>query len=206
MDRATWSGSQRTLLVRTTGRPADVAGAVRGAVQALDDAVPVAIRPFSNVLDDHLARERLVATLSGFFGGLALLLTSLGLYGVVAQGVHRRTGEIGIRMSLGAARAAVLRLMLRDCLVPVSAGLAVGLVSSVWLSRFVARQLFGITPFDPATLAAATILLALVALIAGYVPADAPPDSTPWRRFAPTDAALSERTGTPWCNVFKKRG
>ena len=171
MDQATWSGSQRTLLVRTTGRPADVAGAVRGAVQALDGAVPVAIRPFSQVLDDHLAQERLVATLSGFFGGLALLLTSLGLYGVVAQGVHRRTREIGIRMSLGAARAAVLRLMLRDCLVPVSAGLAVGLVSSVWLSRFVARQLFGITPFDPATLAAATILLALVALIAGYLPA-----------------------------------
>jgi ABC-type antimicrobial peptide transport system permease subunit len=116
-------------------------------------------------------RERLMATPSGFFGGLALLLTSLGLYGVIAYGVQRRAREIGIRMSLGADRAAVLWMVLRECLVLVGLGTAAGALASLWLSRLVSGQLFGVTPGDPVTIAAASLILVTVAALAAYMPA-----------------------------------
>ncbi len=172
MDQSLWSGGERTLHVRTTaGTPADLAAALRAQVHALDRNLPVKIGPFSDLVDENLAQERLVATLSGFFGGVALLLTAVGLYSVISYNTGRRTREIGIRMSLGARRATVVWMVLRDCLILVALGIATGLVATSWLSRFVTRQLFEVAPADPVTLALATIFLTAIAALAAYLPA-----------------------------------
>jgi predicted permease len=166
-----WFSSERTLHVRTFTGPSGMAAAVREQVRALDKNLPVEIKLFPDLVDEDLVQERLVAHLSGFFAGLALLLTAMGLYGVIAYNVQRRTREIGIRMSLGARRAAVVSMVLRDCLLLAGVGVAAGVPASFWLSRLVARQLFGIAPGDPATIAAAALFLVLVAALAGYLPA-----------------------------------
>jgi predicted permease len=171
MDQSRWSGGERTLHVRTAGDPVDLAAAVRVEVHALDRNMPVKIWPFSDLVDEHLAQERLVAMLSGFFGGLALLLTAVGLYGVIAFSTERRRREIGIRMSLGARRTTVVWMVLSDCLVLVVVGIGAGLIATFWLSRFVTRQLFDVAPADPVTLAVATTFLITVATLAAYLPA-----------------------------------
>jgi predicted permease len=171
MEQARFLGSERTLHLRTSGSPAAAIAAIRAEIQALDRSLPATIRPFSDLIDKNLERERLVATLSGFFAGLALLIMSIGLYGVIAHGVQRRTREIGIRMSIGARRADVLWMVLRECLGLVVLGVAVGVPLSFWLLRAVASQLFGVTAGDPSTIAAATIVLVAVAVLAGYLPA-----------------------------------
>jgi predicted permease len=164
-------GGDRTVHIRTVGRPASVAAAVRAQVRALDKTLPVRIRPFAELVDEHLAQERLIAALSGFFGGLALLLTCIGLYGVIAYGVQRRTREIGIRMALGARRSTVLAMVLRDCAGVLAVGIAFGIPAGVWLTRLVSRQLYGVAPGDPATIAAMTASIAGVALLAALIPA-----------------------------------
>jgi ABC-type antimicrobial peptide transport system permease subunit len=148
-----------------------MAPALRAQVHALDKNLPVKVALFSDLVDENLAQERLVATLSGFFGVVALLLTAVGLYGVIACSTGRRTREIGIRMSLGARRATVVWMVLRDCLVLVVVGIGAGLIATFWLSRFVTRQLFEVAPADPLTLAIAPMFLLTVAALAAYVPA-----------------------------------
>ncbi len=165
------TGAERTLHVRTFASPAGVAAAVREQAHAQDKNLPIEISLFTDLVDENLAQERLIATLSGFFAGLALLLTATGLYGVIAYSVQRRTREIGIRMSVGARRAEVLWMVLRDCLLLTGIGVAAGVPASFWLSRFVARQLFGVTPGDLATVAGAAAFLMAVAALAGYLPA-----------------------------------
>jgi len=120
---------------------------------------------------DTLVRERLTAALAGFFGGLAALLTLVGLYGVIAYTVARRTNEIGIRMALGASRRAVISLILREAGTLVTTGLVAGLVLAVLMARLAATLLFGLKPHDPLTLALAVATLAVVSLLASYVPA-----------------------------------
>ena len=171
IDQATQWDSERTLHVRTFANPSSMAAAVREQVNALDKSMPVEIRRFSELVDENIAQERLIAALSGFFGGLALLLTAIGLYGVIVYSVQRRTREIGVRMSLGARRSEVLWMVLRDCLLLTGLGVAAGAPAGIWLSRFVERQLFGVTPGDPATIAAAALFLIAVATLAGYLPA-----------------------------------
>ena len=171
MDQTRWSGGERTLHVRTAGDPAGMVTALRAQVHAIDGNLPVKVAPFSDLLDENLAQERLVATLSGFFGAVALLLTAVGLYGVIAYSTGRRTREIGIRMSLGARRATVVWMVLRDCLILVALGIGTGLIATYWLSRFVTRQLFEVAPADPATLALAMLFLITVAALAAYLPA-----------------------------------
>jgi predicted permease len=161
----------RTLHVRTFASPRGMAAAVREQTRALDKNLPIEITLFSELLDENLAQERLIATLSGFFGGLALLLTAMGLYGVIAYTVQRRTREIGIRMSLGAPRKSVLWMVLRDCLLLAGIGIGLGVPASFWLSRFVARQLYGVDPGDVATVAAASGFLIVIAALAGFLPA-----------------------------------
>jgi predicted permease len=165
------TGAGRTLHVRTFANPAGMAAAVREQTRSLDKNLPVEISLFSDLVDENLAQERLVAALSGFFAGLALLLTATGLYGVIAYNVQRRTREIGIRMSLGGRPGAVLWMVLRDCLLLATLGVAAGVPASFWLSRFVARQLFGVAPGDLATIAGASAFLLVVATLAGFVPA-----------------------------------
>jgi predicted permease len=166
------ASAQRTLHVRTSAEPPGMASAIREQVRLLDKNLPIAeVKLFSDLVDQNLVQERLIATLSGCFGILALLLACVGLYGTLTCGVQRRMREIGIRMSLGADGGKVLRLILRDCFLIVTSGIVLGVPFSLWLSRFVSRQLFGVPPNDPATIAAATLLLVSVAGLAGYLPA-----------------------------------
>jgi putative ABC transport system permease protein len=161
-----------TLSVRAAaGAPARLARAAGAALTAVDPGVTFAARPLADYLDASLVQERTVAMLAGFFGGLALLLAALGLYGTTAYSVARRRPEIGIRLALGAAPAAVMRLVLTRVAWLVSAGVVIGAAASVWLSRFVASLLYGLGPRDPVTLGSAALILAFVGAIAGWLPA-----------------------------------
>jgi ABC-type antimicrobial peptide transport system permease subunit len=125
----------------------------------------------SSHVDASLLQERLLATLSTFFGGLALLLASLGLYGVTSYSVNRRRAEIGIRMALGADASDVVRMVLTRVGVLVVIGVAIGTGASVWASRFVASFVYGFNATDPATFVGAALVLSLVAAAAGWLPA-----------------------------------
>jgi ABC-type antimicrobial peptide transport system permease subunit len=141
-------------------------------VRELDANVPMFnLRTVEDQVNTSLLNERLVATLSSAFGVLATLLAVIGLYGVMAYAVARRTREIGVRMALGAVPGDVLWLVMREVLALVGAGLLLGLAGAVALSRFVASQLYGVTSNDPTTILVAVVTLSLAAVIAGYVPA-----------------------------------
>jgi len=166
------SGALSNLVVRFSGPASGVVPQIRQTIRqinpnlAIDDVVS---------LSDHIGRslvqQKLVARLATFFGLLALLLACVGLYGVMSYGVARRTNEIGIRMALGARRDNVLWLVLREALVLVAIGLVVGLFASLALTKTAATLLYELKPNDPLTIALATLLLAGVALLAGYLPA-----------------------------------
>jgi ABC-type antimicrobial peptide transport system permease subunit len=129
------------------------------------------MKTMTTVMDESLFIERMVAALSIAFGALATLLAAIGLYGVMSYSVARRTREIGIRMALGAERGSVLWLVLREVALMVGVGLAVGIPLAFALSRIVQSQLFALSAHDPIALAGAAAVLALVALVAGYLPA-----------------------------------
>ena len=157
--------------IRSSGNPVGIAPAVRDAMTAANRSVSLEFNTLSQRVDDTMSQERVLATLSGFFGALALLLTAVGLYGVMSYIVTRRTHEIGIRMALGAAPRAILRLVMRDVAALLAAGMGAGILVSFWLTRLVQRLLFGITAHDSFAIAGAVALLAAVALAAGYLPA-----------------------------------
>jgi predicted permease len=129
------------------------------------------VATMSEQIDQSLAPQRAVARLAGFFGLLALVLAAIGLYGVMSYSVARRTNEVGLRMALGAPRARVVGLVMRDTALLIGAGVAAGLVAAVAATRLAASQLFGLSAFDPATVAAATLAMVAVALAAGFLPA-----------------------------------
>jgi len=161
-----------TTYARSTADPQQVFQAIRATVRRLDANLPVyKLRTVEQQMDRSLLNERLIATLSSFFGLLATVLAIVGLYGVMAYTVSRRTREIGIRMALGAVSGNVVWLVMREVVTLVAIGVAIGLPVAWGLSRLVQAQLFGITPNDPATLALATALLAMVACAAGSIPA-----------------------------------
>jgi ABC-type antimicrobial peptide transport system permease subunit len=160
------------MYVRTTSRPDAAFGAVRQAVRQLDSNIPIYnLRTLEHQIDQSLLNDRLITTLSTAFGVLATILAVIGLYGVMAYTVARRTREIGVRMALGAVAGDVIWLVMREVLVLVGSGLALGLVASWGLGRFVGSQLYGVTGSDPLTIAGACVLLASVAALAGYIPA-----------------------------------
>jgi ABC-type antimicrobial peptide transport system permease subunit len=160
------------MYVRTKAEPSVAYGAVRQVVREIDANVPVYnMRTLEHQIDQSLLNERLIATLSTAFGVLATLLAVIGLYGVMAYTVARRTREIGVRMALGAVAGNVIWLVMREVLLLVSGGIGLGLAAAFGLSRLITTQLYGITPNDPATIAGAAALLGLVALLAGYIPA-----------------------------------
>jgi predicted permease len=166
------SAGGAVMYVRTTSLPDAAFGAIRQIVRQLDSNVPIYnLRTMDHQMDVSLLNDRLIATLSAAFGILATLLAVIGLYGVMAYTVARRTREIGVRMALGAVPADVIWLVMREVMVLVGSGLALGLVASWGLSRFVSSQLYGISGSDPLTMAGASVMLALVAALAGYVPA-----------------------------------
>jgi len=158
--------------VRTASQPESAFGLVRDAVRQLDANIPLYnLRTLEHQADQSLLNERLVAMLSAAFGILATLLATIGLYGVMAYTVARRTREIGVRMALGAVPADVVWLVMREVLTLVGSGVVLGLIASVAATRLVATQLYGITPTDPVTIVSATAILIAVGLLAGYFPA-----------------------------------
>ena len=157
--------------VRWAVSEAQAARGVAAALRAVDPDLAFTLRPLADQIDAGLAQERMVAWLSGFFGGLALLLAGLGLYGITAYAVARQRTEIGIRLALGAPAAGVVRLVLSRVALLVGLGIAAGTGVSLWLSKLVATLLYGLQPRDPVTLAGAAITLAAVGAIAGWLPA-----------------------------------
>ncbi len=158
--------------VRTAVPPLSVGPAVRRAVAALDPNVPLTnLKTQVAQIAESISSYRTFAILCGFFAALALMLSAIGLYGVVAYTVARRTGEIGVRMALGASRGNVLRVVLRDALLLAAAGAAFGIPLAAAATRMAQSELFGIKPNDPTTIAGAVALLLAVALLAAWVPA-----------------------------------
>jgi predicted permease len=158
--------------IRTFGDPGAVLQAARKAILAYDPAIPIGrTQPFVSMLDDNMRQERIIAQLSAVFGGVALLLAAIGLYGVLSYAVAQRTNEIGIRMALGAERGRVVRMVLRETAVLIAIGLAAGVPASLACARLIQSKLFGLKPADPVTLAAAVSIMVVVAVASGYLPA-----------------------------------
>jgi predicted permease len=160
------------IAARTDGSPLALASSVRQALRELDPNLPVLkVTTIAGQLDYVLAQERLIAMLSAFFGALAMLLSCLGLYGVVSYTVARRTSEIGIRLALGATPMGVLRMVFKESLWLVLGGIAVGVPTSLAVTRLIASRLFGVSPTDPLTIIAVIALLMAVAALAAFFPA-----------------------------------
>jgi ABC-type antimicrobial peptide transport system permease subunit len=137
----------------------------------VNSGMDLSFQEFKSMVQESLLRERLMAMLSGVFGALALLLASIGLYGLLSYGVASRTNEIGIRMTLGAGTGTVLSLILREAVVLVLIGIAVGVPVVLFVARFASTLLFQLSPTDPVSVVVASAVLLFVALLAGYIPA-----------------------------------
>ncbi len=167
-----WGNGDAAFYIRAGLRPSGLYGAIKNEVKQLDPAMPVyAMKTLEGQLDETLLTERLIALLSAGFGLLATLLAAIGLYGVMAFVVARRTKEVGVRMALGAPRGAVIWLVMQEVLLLLSIGLAIGIPASFGLGRFVAAQLYGIKPADPAVAVLSVAMLIVVASVAGLIPA-----------------------------------
>ncbi len=160
------------LCVRTTGDPAALVRTVRGEVQALNPNLPlVGVSTISEMIARVLWAPRMGAVLLTVFGSLALLLAAIGVYGVLSYSVSQRTNEIGIRMALGAQPRHVLRLVLKQGMMLVGMGIVIGLGGGFVATRLIAGLLYGVSALDPLTFLCTPLLLAFVALLAGYLPA-----------------------------------
>ncbi len=167
-----WGNNGAAFYVRAALGSRAVYAAVRNEVKNLDPAMPVyALKTLAGQLDETLLTERLIALLSAGFGLLATLLATVGLYGVMAFAVGRRTRELGLRMALGARPGSVIWLVMREVLVLLAIGLAVGVPAAIGLGRLVSAQLYGIKGSDPSIAVACTALLIVVAAVAGWIPA-----------------------------------
>ena len=162
---------QGDLLVRTRLAPETLARSVGNAIESLGHEYPLRTKTIAQEVSQALVEDRVIAMLSGFFAALALLLGSVGLYGLMSYAVTHRTREIGIRVALGAQRATVLWLALREALALGLFGIALGIPCALAASQLIASMLFGISPGDLPTIAAVSLSLLAVALFAGYLPA-----------------------------------
>jgi putative ABC transport system permease protein len=160
------------LLIRTDSKPEALAPAVRAAVRSIDPDLAVsALRPFREVFWNSIASRTMALTWMAVFALMALILAAIGIYGVVTGAVARRTREFGIRMALGADGQDLLRMAVRQGMVPVLAGVGIGLAGATALTRLLESKMPGITAVDAPVFAAAAAVLILVALAASYVPA-----------------------------------
>ncbi len=172
--------------VRAAASMGSLFGPIRAEIERFDPKLQIlSLKTAQALVDDSIVTERLIAKLSTFFGALAVLLAAIGLYGVMSYTVARRTTEIGVRVALGARRSNVAAMVLGDILRLVALGSAVGAVVAVLLARFVESLVFGLQPHDPLTIVAAAVTLAVIALVAGYLPA---------RRAARIDPILALRS------------
>jgi putative ABC transport system permease protein len=173
-------------VVHTQGNPLAVIPTVRSIVNSLDPNLPIAgVRTFEEVVRRSIAPRRLNAVLLALFSGLALLLATTGIYGVLSYSVSRRTSEIGLRIALGASGGDIIRMAIGQGMRPALVGIALGALGAWWLSRYFTTLLFGIKPFDSVTYAAVAFLLLATALMACYLPG---------RRAMRTDPTVALRT------------
>ena len=164
--------SGMTLVISTSVDPSSMTHAIESAIRTVDPAQPVfGVKTMERVVTDSLSNQRLYAWLLGVFAGLALILASAGIYGVMSYLVTQRTQEFGVRMALGASTGDVLRMVLRQALVLIALGVAMGLGGAFAATRVLANFLFGVKPIDLATFAAVSAILIVVALVATYLPA-----------------------------------
>ncbi|HXD34734.1 MAG TPA: ABC transporter permease [Pyrinomonadaceae bacterium] len=164
------AGPGTRLMIRSRMDQGATAAAIKRVLNELNPGINISFEGFKPIVEATILRERLMATLSGFFGVLALLLACIGLYGILSYGVASRINEIGIRMALGAQARDVRWLIVREALVLVIAGVAVGLPLIVAVTRLAATLLFGLTPTDPVSLFFAALLMLGIAIIVGYIP------------------------------------
>ncbi len=161
-----------SIVVRTSMDPDTIAGSVRSVIRGVDPDVPIlALRPMKQVVSENVEVRRFQMLLAALFAICALLLASLGIFGVVAYSVEQRRHELGIRLALGAQRTTLLGLILRQGMAPVAVGLAAGVAAAAASGRLIQSLLFGVSVFDPLTVASVTMVVAFVATLACYLPA-----------------------------------
>lgn len=167
-----WPARRMLVVARAAGDPLSIAGEMRAAVNKVDADVPLTrIRTMQEVLADSAAQQRFQTWLAAVFAATALLVASLGIYGVVSYAVARRSNEVGIRMALGAQAGNVYRMVLWQAMVPIVLGLAAGVAAAVAAGSVLSKLLYEVSPRDPAVLAGVTLLLGLVGLVACTIPA-----------------------------------
>jgi putative ABC transport system permease protein len=160
------------LVVRSTLSTASVATVIRQEVGKIDKDLPVMdIAQMPDLIDASVAQPRFRTFLLGLFGAMSLVLAATGIFGVISYSVSRRANEIGIRVALGASRNTILGMVLRETLVLTLVGLALGVPAALVASRLLGQMLFNVSASDPTTLVAVAFTLAIVALLAGYIPA-----------------------------------
>jgi putative ABC transport system permease protein len=180
------SSSVKLIVRAATSSPEQLTKSVSAAVTRVNPELTLSVRPLEDQVNASIAQERIVATLAAFFGGLALLLAAVGLYGITAYAVTRRNIELGIRMALGTSPAGVVRLVLSRVALLVGGGVVIGTIASIWATGFVGSMLFDVSPRDPATLGVAVLVLCAIGSVAGFLPA---------RRAARIDPAQVLRDG-----------
>jgi putative ABC transport system permease protein len=167
-----WSHYLYNIVLWAPGNPPNLEAQVRRALGDIDpNLVLFSVDPYQHLLDAAFAQQHMIATLTLMFGGLALVLAAVGLYGVTAYTVEQRTSEIGVRMALGADRSNVVQMVLKGAFWQVGVGLAVGIPAAIGAGKLIADQLFGVKAWDPVMLGGATLLLGLAALVAAVIPA-----------------------------------
>jgi ABC-type antimicrobial peptide transport system permease subunit len=172
--------------IQTRGEVSGLEVQLRRALSQINpDLAVVDFQSFATQVKANFMQQAMIAKLTSFFGVLALILASIGLYGVTSYSVERRTSEIGIRMALGADRMNMLIMVLRSAFLQVGIGLAIGIPVTIFGGRVMASQLFGVKPYDPLVLSITTIVLAVAAFVAAVIPA---------RRAANTEPMLALRT------------
>ena len=170
--RELWSHYLYNIVIQAPGNPPHLEAQVKQALADIDpNLVLYDMEPYSEVIRSNFAQQNMIASLTWLFGAVGLLLAAVGLYGVTAYGVEQRTGEIGVRMALGADRGSVVGMVLRGAFAQVAIGLALGIPAAIGAGHLIASQLFGVKPWDPVMLGGAAVLLGLAALVAAAIPA-----------------------------------
>jgi len=160
------------IVIWAPGNPRGIEAEIRKAIAGIDpNLVVYGVYPYSEILAGDFQQENMIATLTMLFGGLALVLAAVGLYGVMAYNVEQRTSEIGLRMALGADRSRVVRMVLRGAFSQIAIGLGLGIPLAIAAGRLMNEQLYGVAPWDPQMLAIAAVLLCAAALVASWIPA-----------------------------------
>jgi hypothetical protein len=170
--REHWSHYLYNIVIWAPGNPPGLAAAVRDRLAAVaPDVVMGSVQPYADVVRRRFAQEDMIASLTWLFGAIGLLLAAVGLYGITAYSVERRTAEIGVRIALGADRASVVGMVLRGAFVQVSVGLALGIPAAIVSGTVIASRLFDVRPWDPTLLVRAALLLVATAWVAAFIPA-----------------------------------